>query len=261
MKRIVNSCVALAAAVFLAGGPAASADTWLSLELPELTGTFTHGQAPISAVFDFGQPFVWGPEAFIEITGTGTPGTTSTGGTFDADLLVSVYFLEGPLATHYPQVFGPYGETPITWVTDIPGELTGDFDMDGGDPVPGASGKLLVVIDSNPAYTDVVTPSTVNITNVTMTVLDEDPGYGCPCNCDGFVGLDDLDIILSNWNMNTPPADPCADPSGDGYVGLEDLDIILTNWNAGTPPAVVVPEPGGVLCVLMGFCLLRRANG
>ena len=27
-----------------------------------------------------------------------------------------------------------------------------------------------------------------------------------------------------------------GDASGDGFVGLDDLDIILGNWNAGTPP-------------------------
>ncbi len=63
-------------------------------------------------------------------------------------------------------------------------------------------------------------------------------------NGDGFVGLDDLDIILGAWNQNVPPADPAADPSGDGFVGLDDLDVVLNNWNAGTPPtASIVPEP------------------
>ena len=49
-------------------------------------------------------------------------------------------------------------------------------------------------------------------------------------NGDGFVGLDDLDIILGNWNLNVPPGDPLADVSGpggvpDGFVGLDDLDV------------------------------------
>ncbi len=64
-------------------------------------------------------------------------------------------------------------------------------------------------------------------------------------NRDGYVGLDDLDIVLNNWNLyvhpadpiNDPSADPHADPSGDGYVGLDDLDVILNNWNQGTPPS------------------------
>ncbi len=77
-------------------------------------------------------------------------------------------------------------------------------------------------------------------------------------NDDGFVGLDDLDIVLGAWNQNVPPADPAADPSGDGFVGLDDLDIVLNNWNAGTPPVAAVPEPmtGGML--LVGLALLHR---
>ncbi len=55
-------------------------------------------------------------------------------------------------------------------------------------------------------------------------------------NGDGFVGITDLNIVLGNWNLNVPPADPLADPSGDGFVGIEDLNAILGNWNAGTPP-------------------------
>ncbi len=62
---------------------------------------------------------------------------------------------------------------------------------------------------------------------------------------DGFVGLLDLNIILSNWNQNVPPADPRADPTLDGFVGLADLDIILNNWNTGIPPTsqTSIPEP------------------
>ena len=80
---------------------------------------------------------------------------------------------------------------------------------------------------------------------------------------DGFVGIDDLNLVLSNWNQNIPPADPLADPSGDGFVGIDDLNEVLGNWNAGTPPEAptgfaAVPEPGtaGVL-VFAGVALLR----
>ncbi len=77
---------------------------------------------------------------------------------------------------------------------------------------------------------------------------------------DGFVGLDDLDIILRNWNQTVPPADPLADPNGDGYVGLDDLDIVLRNWNKGVPPpAADVPEPATVaLFSLAGYALITR---
>ena len=65
------------------------------------------------------------------------------------------------------------------------------------------------------------------------TVLEGD------LNGDGFVGLDDLDIVLANWNQNVTAGDmSLGDISGDGFVGLDDLDVILNNWNAGTPPSV-----------------------
>ncbi len=78
-------------------------------------------------------------------------------------------------------------------------------------------------------------------------------------NSDGFVGLDDLDIILNNWNQTIPPGDDRADVSGaggepDGFVGLDDLDVVLNNWNAGTPPTAAVPEPGALSLLAAGSC-------
>ena len=66
-------------------------------------------------------------------------------------------------------------------------------------------------------------------------------------NGDGFVGIDDLNIVLGAWNQNVPPGNPLADPSGDGFVGIDDLNEVLGNWNAGTPPAPsAVPEPASL---------------
>ncbi len=91
-------------------------------------------------------------------------------------------------------------------------------------------------------------------------------GAGIPgdLNGDGFVGLDDLDIILNNWNMWVPPADDRADVNGpdglpDGFVGLDDLDVVLNNWNAGGMPASYVPEPAVMAWLaLSGLMLTRR---
>ncbi len=77
---------------------------------------------------------------------------------------------------------------------------------------------------------------------------------------DGFVGINDLNIVLANWNQNVPPANPLADPSGDGFVGIDDLNAVLGNWNAGTPPTSnAVPEPGTLVVLsLIGLPLLSR---
>ena len=79
-------------------------------------------------------------------------------------------------------------------------------------------------------------------------------------NGDGFVGIADLDIVLGNWNLNVPPADPAADPSGDGFVGIADLDIVLGNWNAGTPPTsqIIVPEMASVSVMIFAMLGLAR---
>ncbi len=82
-------------------------------------------------------------------------------------------------------------------------------------------------------------------------------------NHDGFVGMEDLEIILNNWLTHTDPGDSSAgDASGDGYIFLEDLDLVLNNWNVGTPPATditTIPEPvSAVLMLMCGVTLLRR---
>ncbi len=78
---------------------------------------------------------------------------------------------------------------------------------------------------------------------------------------DGFVGLDDLDIVLSHWNTNVTAGELSeGDPTGDGFVGLDDLDLVLSNWNAGSPPLSAVPEPGtlGLLAIASMIVACRR---
>lgn len=82
-------------------------------------------------------------------------------------------------------------------------------------------------------------------------------------NFDGFVGLDDLDLVLGHWNHSVTPGDTfMGDPSGDGFVGLDDLDTVLGHWNAGTPPSdnvLIIPEPAATsIFTLTGIIILHR---
>ena len=85
-------------------------------------------------------------------------------------------------------------------------------------------------------------------------------------NGDGYVGLDDLQIVLGRWNTTTfAGVWSLGDPSGDGYVGLDDLQPVLDHWNEGTLPAVSaqtpIPEPwsaAGILTLLPVFINSRR---
>ncbi len=78
---------------------------------------------------------------------------------------------------------------------------------------------------------------------------------------DGFVGITDLNLVLTFWNQLVPPANPWADPTGDGFVGIEDLNVVLGNWNAGVlpPPGAAVPEPSAALLLMLaGLASLQR---
>lgn len=80
-------------------------------------------------------------------------------------------------------------------------------------------------------------------------------------NGDGFVGQDDLNIVLGAWGTSVTPGDPLAgDPSGDGFVGQDDLNDVLAGWGQGTPPSfTVVPEPGSIVVLaLAGLAVWRR---
>ena len=86
---------------------------------------------------------------------------------------------------------------------------------------------------------------------------------------DGFVGIDDLNHVLDNWNQQVSARDPSkGDPSGDGFVGIADLNFVLGNWNAGMPPLAevsgTVPEPGTLVLLSPAsviFCRRRYGSG
>lgn len=83
-------------------------------------------------------------------------------------------------------------------------------------------------------------------------------------NDDGFVGIEDLNVVLSNWNQNVEVGSWIfGDPTGDGFVGIEDLSVILGNWNTGTPPtidAASIPEPGSHGMLLISALILSHRS-
>jgi hypothetical protein len=59
-------------------------------------------------------------------------------------------------------------------------------------------------------------------------------------NGDGFVGIEDLDLLLAHWGDTVTPGDLASgDATGDGLVNADDLQVVLDHFGNGTPP----PEP------------------
>jgi MYXO-CTERM domain-containing protein len=93
--------------------------------------------------------------------------------------------------------------------------------------------------------------------NVTAVGTEIMISYGFPeWQSEGPV-FNGLQIIESNVVPEIP-----GDINGDGFVGIEDLNIVLGNWNAGTPPPAgtpSIPEPASLtLLGLGGVAMLRR---
>ncbi len=86
-------------------------------------------------------------------------------------------------------------------------------------------------------------------------------------NLDGVVGLEDLNVVLANWNLFVIDGAISGDNNLDGWVGLEDLSLVLGNWNEGvTAPSLsadVVPEPttlSAFLVCAIGMGLRRKCR-
>jgi len=83
---------------------------------------------------------------------------------------------------------------------------------------------------------------------------------------DGYVGADDLDLVLARWGTAVTAGNwTLGDANGDGLVGDADLDVVLAHFGEGTLPAATVPEPGTgalvAMCVLVGVAGRSRRLG
>ena len=93
--------------------------------------------------------------------------------------------------------------------------------------------------------------------------IGPEPSFDGDLNGDGFVGVDDLNIVLVHWSQSVTPGDLLAgDATVDGFVGVDDLNIVLVNWNNGTPPDALatIPEPGTLTLLGLGVPVLLRRH-
>lgn len=76
---------------------------------------------------------------------------------------------------------------------------------------------------------------------------------------DGFVGIDDLNVVLANWNDHVPAGlTTFGDIDHDGFVGIDDLNLVLGNWNADVrPSSIVVPEPATASMLMLVGVMVR----
>ena len=141
----------------------------------------------------------------------------------------------------------------------------GMFVEQGGQHyVAGVHSTIFNFDPSNLGYGDVMGSTTIEQSLAWIMNTINPPAITGDLDGDGFVGIDDLNIVLSNWNQNVLAGEiGLGDPSGDGFVGIDDLNTILSNWNAGTPPTAkqlsgLVPEPASLLILTVGSGLLLR---
>ncbi|MEM7624057.1 MAG: hypothetical protein AAF333_00360 [Planctomycetota bacterium] len=84
---------------------------------------------------------------------------------------------------------------------------------------------------------------------------------------DGFVGQDDLNLILLNFGATELPdgfditgLDPATSPDGfDGIIGQNELNDVLLNFgNSADPAANTIPEPASIALLAGAFALISR---
>ncbi|MFN8499829.1 MAG: right-handed parallel beta-helix repeat-containing protein [Anaerolineae bacterium] len=80
------------------------------------------------------------------------------------------------------------------------------------------------------------------ITAETAITLPTTLLLGGDANNNGLVGLDDLVLVDSNYDLS-PPLNPAADVNGDGVVDLLDVTLVAINYGARGPTTWGAPPP------------------
>lgn len=210
---------------------------------------FTGGTLTNAAKIDLGQPFVQ------------QGGTLAPGGSIGQTDIIGDYSLTaGTVAIELGGVGSPHDLVTVTVTGNIDiALLNTTLDLQilgwiqpGTYSIIETTGGILtgmfeniIGLDIYPGQFDV--QYTTTAVTLTLSALSGD------LTGDGFVGIEDLNIVLSGWDQTVPPWDlTSGDATGDGFVGIEDLNLVLGNWNAGIPPLLgvdvlaTVPEPGTV---------------
>ncbi|MHC4416114.1 MAG: hypothetical protein ACYS0G_12605 [Planctomycetota bacterium] len=129
----------------------------------------------------------------------------------------------------------------------------GNFPLDHTLTVSATSnnGVSRFLFDSGPHGGGSIEGNT-SIDNVRVAICELPSNCPWDLNGDGFVGINDLLILLAAWGPN--PGHP-ADFNGDGFVGIGDLLALLANW--GNCP---IPDPTGACCVGGGLCSITTES-
>ncbi|MDZ4818119.1 MAG: DNRLRE domain-containing protein [Planctomycetota bacterium] len=139
-----------------------------------------------------------------------------------------------------PDLATPSQFTFYTWALDV----------NAFDPQVDLTDNVLSLGLTSPANIDWFAIDGLNFSRYPVLTINyteaSEPLMG-DLNSDGFVGQDDLNLILSNWGQSVPPGDPLADPDGSGFVGQDDLNEVLGGWGQGDPLVEAVPEPTTLL--------------
>ncbi len=91
-----------------------------------------------------------------------------------------------------------------------------------------------------------ITDLNIVLSDWNKTIFTGDPLQIGEISNDGFVGIEDLNIVLGNWNQFVFPGDTSVgDITGDGFVGIEDLNVVLANWNFQVPVVDLRADPSG----------------